>query len=470
VADQKLTALTETSSANAGDILYLVGDTGGTPVSLKVSKKNLLKEYATTGNLLGKVDTSTTIVTLYPMTGGLTLASSMTLSVDTAFLVNTGYLGFATSSGYVVVFQADTRFSAAKVLTTGSSTSVRTDATAIYIDATTATPIAYAPSGGPYLTWSDNGVLSAEKVLTAGSSVTLTSDATTVWINALTNAASGIAYAPTGGEYVVYVANNTLSAEKVLTAGTNVTITTDATTIWVNADTAAAGAQRIYAPTGGEFVVWVANDTLTAEKLLSAGSSVSIHTSATAIYINATTATPVVYAPTGGFYISFAADANLSAEKVLTAGSSVTIRTDATTVWVDATTATPIAYAPSGGPYLTWSDNGVLSAELVLKAGSSVTLTSDATSVYVNATTAAGAGTVSTGTATNLAFYKAADTTVYPSDISETTGTGIASLNLAFLAADPASPSNGDVWILSTGGGVYLRARTNTTTVTIAFA
>jgi len=49
------------------------------------------------------------------------------------------------------------------------------------------------------------------------------------WVNTL-GGASGIVYAPTGGNYLVFSPDSNLSNEKVLTASNNILITTDSTT------------------------------------------------------------------------------------------------------------------------------------------------------------------------------------------------------------------------------------------------
>lgn len=74
----------------------------------------------------------------------------------------------------------------------------------------------------------------------------------------------------------------------------------------------------------------------------------------------------VVYAPTGGFYIAYGADAGLANEKILMAGSSVTLVSDATTVWVNALTnatgSVTIATILFNSSNLTSGGSGVLIA------------------------------------------------------------------------------------------------------------
>lgn len=83
MADQKLSALTEATSANAGDIFYFVTDTGGTPTSLKISKQSLFTGYATTDLVAGKVDTSTQVIAGSGLVGGGALGGNVDLSVST---------------------------------------------------------------------------------------------------------------------------------------------------------------------------------------------------------------------------------------------------------------------------------------------------------------------------------------------------------------------------------------------------
>ncbi len=79
-------------------------------------------------------------------------------------------------------------------------------------------------------------------------------------------------------------------------------------------------------------------------------------------------------APTGASYVVLGLDAGLTAERVLTAGSGISI-TDGgpgTTVTI-ASTVTP--GAPSGAQYVTLALDGGLSAERVLTAGNAISIT-----------------------------------------------------------------------------------------------
>lgn len=195
----------------------------------------------------------------------------------------------------------------------------------------------YAPTGGNYIAFAADGNLSAEKVLQASNgTILVTTDATGVYLAALTGVTVPV-YAPTGGNYVAFLADANLSNEKVLTASDNITLTTSATAIFISATTNQAGSSVVYAPTGGPYVTFIADATLTDERILSAGTNVTITTSATAIFISADTGAGGG-APSTAEYVTYAANGSLSAEKVLTAGSSVTIVTDATAIYINAVT------------------------------------------------------------------------------------------------------------------------------------
>jgi hypothetical protein len=77
-----------------------------------------------------------------------------------------------------------------------------------------------APTGAPYVTTAASGALTAERVLTAGTNITLTDGGANSTMTI--DAASG---APVGASYVVIATNATLTSERVLTAGTSLSLT-----------------------------------------------------------------------------------------------------------------------------------------------------------------------------------------------------------------------------------------------------
>lgn len=111
--------------------------------------------------------------------------------------------------------------------------------------------IVYAPTGGPYISFATDGTLTAEKVLTASDNITIVTDGTRVMISATTNAGgSSVVYAPTGGNYITFALDAALSNEKVLQASNaTINITTDATGFYISANTgggaAASGSGKI---------------------------------------------------------------------------------------------------------------------------------------------------------------------------------------------------------------------------------
>lgn len=92
----------------------------------------------------------------------------------------------------------------------------------------------FATTGSYFIVGSNESAYPFSKVIKAGSSVTTHTDSTSFYINAITNAGGGAVYAPTGGFYAVYSSDPLLTNEKIITAGTNLSIVTDSTTITFN--------------------------------------------------------------------------------------------------------------------------------------------------------------------------------------------------------------------------------------------
>lgn len=94
----------------------------------------------------------------------------------------------------------------------------------------------------------------------------------------------------------------------------------------------------VFATTGFYYIVGSSATGLPFSKVISAGSSVTTHTDSTRFYINATTGASASSAGlmgTGSFLITWSSDPLISNEKILTAGTSVSIRTDSTTITID---------------------------------------------------------------------------------------------------------------------------------------
>lgn len=95
--------------------------------------------------------------------------------------------------------------------------------------------------------------------------------------------------AGTGFYYVVGSSTPGLPISRILSAGANISVTTDSVAIFVSAITGVAAASGGLMGTGGFFVGWSSDTTMTNEKVLTAGSSVTLVTDATTIWVNALT-------------------------------------------------------------------------------------------------------------------------------------------------------------------------------------
>jgi len=79
-----------------------------------------------------------------------------------------------------------------------------------------------APTGASYVTLATDATLTSERVLTAGTGITITDAGAG---STVTIAATGSGGAPTGASYVTLATDATLTSERVLTAGTGISIT-----------------------------------------------------------------------------------------------------------------------------------------------------------------------------------------------------------------------------------------------------
>ena len=149
--------------------------------------------------------------------------------------------------------------------------------------------------------------------------------------------------ASTGGAYVTYIADGTLSNERILTAGANITLTTDGTTITVAANTGGASNSAGLLGTGGFFILGSANAQMPNSYVIQPGSSASFNFTGSNLFISAITslfAGTAGLAGTGPFYLTHtSANGTLPNSKRIAAGSSVTTHTDATTFYINATTS-----------------------------------------------------------------------------------------------------------------------------------
>ena len=242
--------------------------------------------------------------------------------------------GLAGSGGLYVVTSASPLLPNSRILAAGSSTLVRTDSTSIYVDATTATPIVYASTAPRYvLDWlstPDPSLPNAQitvqavgiKISTVVSSMIfevrtnfIVSSAAPFNTKApllggsgffstsgMTLALDTLALAGSGSYYIVGSTQTALINSKVLTAGSSVTTHTDATAFYINAITSAGASSGGLAGTGGLYVVTSASPLLPGSRILSPGSAVLIRTDTTGIYVSATSDIPLARVGTSTYF------------------------------------------------------------------------------------------------------------------------------------------------------------------------
>jgi len=136
-------------------------------------------------NTAGLVQSSLTISTTYPLSGGGDLSANRTLFVVTG------------GAGQVLITSGGVSGGLTWVNTLGG-----------------ATGSVYAPTGGSYIVFSADTDLTNEKVLTASNNITITTDSTTIWISATTGAAgagggSGTVNAGSAGNLTYYASAGT---------------------------------------------------------------------------------------------------------------------------------------------------------------------------------------------------------------------------------------------------------------------
>lgn len=255
----------------------------------------------------------------------------------------------------------------------------------------------YAPTGGPYITFVANDTLSAEKILTASNNITITTDANTIWISANTGtgtSTSNVVYAATGNSYVTLSAPiaGDLSDYFVITASNNAQITTGTNIVYITALTPTVVAQSggtIYTSTGTYFVLSQSDPLLTNYKLITASNNITVSTGATQVFIQADTAPWSAFSSSSAYFITSQTDPTLTNYKVLTASNNIVLRTDASAVYVEATTGKDsVLYSTTGGYFVTSQTDPTLPNEKVLTASNNATVTTGATAIYISATTA----------------------------------------------------------------------------------
>lgn len=181
-----------------------------------------------------------------------------------------------------------------------------------------------AGTGGLFAVYSTQTALPFSKVLSGGANVTLSTDATSIIISASTGAGTGTVNSGSAGFIAYYPSNGTTVDDSTISTSTGAGI------VPLNFSTLTS--QPISQVTGD---FWT---------LDSAGKYIYHYISGTAFYTRLThtdgsvSSTSAGLMGTGGFFVSWSSDTTMSNERVLTAGSSITLVTDATTIWINALT------------------------------------------------------------------------------------------------------------------------------------
>lgn len=340
----------------------------------------------------------------------LTASNNITITTDgtSVFLTaltptviaQSGGTVYTSTGSYFALSQTDGSLPNSKVIVASNNLTVTTDSTRIFLTALTPTIVAqsggtvYTATGSFFLLSQTDGSLSNSKVIVASNNITVTTSATQMLISANTGAT--IFFAPTGGEYVTWVANNTLSNEKILTASNNIQITTSATQVFVTALTPTVVAQSggtVYTSTGSYFALSQTDSTLPNSKVIVASNNMTVTTDATRIFLTALTPTIVaqtggtVYTATGSYFLLSQTDGTLPNSKVIVASNNITVTTSATQMLISANTGATIFFAPSNAPYITFLADSTLSNEKILTASNNITITTGASSVFITALT-----------------------------------------------------------------------------------
>lgn len=434
------------SSNSAGlagtGLYYLVGSTESTLPSSKVLTPGANISFSTDG----------TTLTISSNTGGAS---------NSAGLMGTGLFFLLHTSG-----NSTSPFS--KLISAGSSVTTHTDGTSFYINAITnasASSAGLAGTGSFYMAWSSDPLLSNEKVFTAGSSVTVRTDSTSIYVDAIT-----AGFTPTGRlintTYPLsgggdFTADRTHLVDTAFLISSNRTIST----LYPMSGGGNLGANRTFFIDTAFLVN--SNRLINTTFPLAGGGNLGADLTVT---VNT-----AFFANSASFFVAWSSDPLLSNEKILTAGSSVTITTDSTAIYINAITnasASSGGLAGTGFYYLVGSNASGLPSSKVLAAGSSVTIVTDSTSIYINATTSSGggSGTINSGSANYLAYYPSSGTTIDDAPISVSTGSGIAPFNVAILTTTAASATNGDFWFQLSSNKIYLACMSATSIYYIALA
>ena len=212
-----------------------------------------------------------TISTTAPVAGGGDLTANRTLTVDTLCLITSGRAinttepvrgGGNLSADRTITIATASATSAGAVTSADWITFNAKQSTITWplITGSGGTGLNFVGSGGMILGVSTGGTALEYKVLAAGNNITITHAGSTMTFAAETGGGAGPTYAATGNQYVVLAAAADLAAERVLTAGTGLTLTdggaNSAITVARSAQVVEVELRPIMANTGNANVVW----------------------------------------------------------------------------------------------------------------------------------------------------------------------------------------------------------------------
>jgi hypothetical protein len=252
-----------------------------------------------------------------------TSATDVTINADTVTLTNAG-----TTS---LVNDGTGQALATKGLVAGTGVSFSTSATDVTItNSDPASGVTLTSAGGTETLVNDGtGPALANKGLTAGTGVSLSSSATAVTITN-SDPASGVTLTNAGTTSLVNDGVGPALANKGLVAGTNVTFGTSATDVTINADTV-----TLTSAGGTETLVNDGTGQALATKGLTAGTGISLSSTSTAVTItNSDTGSAVTLSNAGTTSLVNDGVGPALATKGLVAGSNMTFSTSATDVTI----------------------------------------------------------------------------------------------------------------------------------------
>jgi hypothetical protein len=266
-----------------------------------------LVSSASAGLTAEQVLTAGTGITLTPAAGTLTIASSVAggAPTDAQYLVSALHAGLS-AERVLTAGTGVTVTPTAGVLTVATPTAVQGPASSVDNALTR-----YSGTTGKLVksstaTLDDAGLLSTAALSVAGNV-------------AVAGTVDGVDVGNLGAvPFVTIGASATVANERALTAGTGITITDGGAGGAVTVSSTVAGG----APTDAEYLVSAAHAGLSAERVLTAGANITLTPSAGALTIASTAGGGG--APTTAQYVTLAADATLTSERVLTAGTGIT--------------------------------------------------------------------------------------------------------------------------------------------------